>query len=46
MEPAVEELYDLASDPHQERNLVSDPEQARVLERLRQRWERMRVEVE
>jgi arylsulfatase A-like enzyme len=46
MEPAVEELYDLASDPHQERNLADDPEQTRVLERLRQRWERLRVEVE
>jgi arylsulfatase A-like enzyme len=45
-EPPVEELYDLSNDPYQERNLVADPEQARVLERLRERWQGIRGEVE
>jgi arylsulfatase A-like enzyme len=45
-EPHVEELYDLANDPYQERNVVAEPEQARVLERLRERWKQLRVGLE
>ena len=45
-EPVIEELYDLASDAYQERNLVNDPAQRVVLQRLRERWEELRREVE
>ncbi len=38
-EPVVEELYDLANDPLEERNLVRDPAQARVLAELRDKWQ-------
>lgn len=34
-DPVYEELYDLENDPHEERNLATDPAFARVLERLR-----------
>jgi arylsulfatase A-like enzyme len=46
MNPPVEELYDLATDAHQEHNLAADPEQRRVLERLRERWQRLRLELQ
>ena len=45
VEPAVEELYDLANDPREERNLVRVPEHADVLAKLRGRWERLRQEL-
>lgn len=45
-EPVVEELYDLANDPHQERNLVNDVFQRPTLQRLRARWEELRRDVE
>jgi len=32
----AEELYDLASDPHETRNLIAQPEYQRIVERLRQ----------
>jgi len=34
---AIEELYDTANDPHQVRNLASDPKHAARLERMRNR---------
>jgi len=46
MEPVVEELYDLANDPFQERNVVNDANQRVTLERLRARWRELRQEVE
>jgi arylsulfatase A-like enzyme len=42
MEPVVEELYDLANDPNQERNLVSDENHKLTLQRLRDRWQELR----
>jgi arylsulfatase A-like enzyme len=38
-DPAVEELYDLANDPLEEKNLVRDPAQARTLAALRDKWQ-------
>ena len=46
MDPVVEELYDLATDPYQEHNLVNDEAQRVPLQRLRERWEEMRRAVE
>ena len=37
-QPVVEELYDLASDPGEERNLAADPTQTKTLANLRARW--------
>jgi len=42
VDPAVEELYDLESDPHEERNLAGRPRHAKTLEGLRERWGRLR----
>ncbi|HEX4149484.1 MAG TPA: sulfatase/phosphatase domain-containing protein, partial [Pirellulales bacterium] len=36
--PVVEELYDLRTDPLEEKNLVNDPAAAKMLESLRARW--------
>ncbi len=41
-EPVVEDLYDLANDPYEERNLVNDVSQRVTLQRLRGRWEELR----
>lgn len=41
-EPAIEELYDLTSDPAEERNLAGVAEHAKTLESLRSRWTQMR----
>jgi arylsulfatase A-like enzyme len=39
-EPVIEELYDLANDPLEEQNLVSDPKYADTLAELRGKWQR------
>ncbi|MFM1769485.1 MAG: hypothetical protein RJA22_2014 [Verrucomicrobiota bacterium] len=44
--PPVEELYDLAADPGEERNLVADPAQAATLSALRARWTAFRQELQ
>jgi arylsulfatase A-like enzyme len=36
--PVFEQLFDLAADPAQERNLASDPQHAGVLKEMRARW--------
>lgn len=45
-EPVVEELYDLESDPYEERNLVTDEAAQPHLQQLRARWEALRAEVQ
>ena len=40
--PLVEELYDLANDPLEQRNLFSDPAHAQSLAELRAKWEQYR----
>lgn len=40
-QPVVEELYNLASDPGEERNLAADPKQAKMLAELRSRWSKL-----
>ena len=40
--PAVEELYDLTKDPLEEHNLAAEPEYAKTLGELRERWGRLR----
>jgi arylsulfatase A-like enzyme len=44
--PVVEELFDLAADPWEERNLASDPAHARTLDELRTRWARWRQDLQ
>ncbi|WP_419194089.1 sulfatase-like hydrolase/transferase [Novipirellula herctigrandis] len=36
-DPVIEELYDLKEDPHEQDNLISNPEYAAVLEKLREK---------
>jgi len=40
-QPVVEELYDLANDPDEERNLAADPNHAKPLTDLRARWSKL-----
>ena len=41
--PPLEQLFDLATDPHEEKNLAQDPAQAQTLARLRARCDEYRV---
>ena len=42
----VEELYDLHTDPLQERNLSAEPQHQETLRQLRARWEQLRKDLE
>ncbi len=46
VEPVVEELYDLETDPFEEHNLARQQEHAKVLETLREKWSRYRKELQ
>jgi arylsulfatase A-like enzyme len=41
--PPLEQLFDLAADPHEEKNLAPDPAQAQTLARLRARCDEYRT---
>ncbi|MFG0288085.1 MAG: alpha-L-fucosidase [Rhodopirellula sp. JB044] len=40
-DPVIEELYDLETDPHEQNNLISDPEYGEVLKRMRAKTEQL-----
>ncbi|EMI18768.1 mucin-desulfating sulfatase (N-acetylglucosamine-6-sulfatase) [Rhodopirellula maiorica SM1] len=42
--PVIEELYDLDADPHEQNNLVSNPEYAELLSKLRKKTEELLAE--
>ena len=44
-EPVLEELYDLETDPREEKNLVAEREHGKMLRELRGRWEELRGQV-
>jgi RNA polymerase-interacting CarD/CdnL/TRCF family regulator len=43
---AVEELYEILTDPKQQQNLAGKQEYQATLEQLRQRWAQLRKELE
>ena len=42
--PVIEELYDLDADPHEQNNLISNPEYAELLSKLRIKTEQLHAE--
>lgn len=40
-EQVIEQLFDLATDPHEQRDLAGDPQHAATLEQLRLRWQEL-----
>ncbi len=44
-QPPVEQLFDLASDPHEQHDLASRAEDAQALDRLRRRCDESRIEL-
>ncbi|SHF34472.1 Arylsulfatase A [Fodinibius roseus] len=44
-EPLYEELYDLREDPHESDNLAGDPDHARLLRQMRDKWSQWRKRV-
>jgi hypothetical protein len=41
VDPPYEQLFDLADDPHETRNLAGAPESASTLAELRARWKQL-----
>lgn len=46
VDPAIEELYDLQTDPQERHNLAGKPEHRQKLAGLRERWAKLRKELE